>query len=114
VQVKSDDSFRTGNCQQIRYQFGTDRYPWSDFLILAGIPVVRQNGRDPFGRRTVAGVDHQQQFDEVIVDRRAGGLNDKNVSQPDVFVDLYLYLAVAERLHLGTAKRLVEILADFL
>jgi hypothetical protein len=50
------------------------------------------------------GVQHQQQLHEVIVHRRAGGLDHEHVAAADVLGDLDHDLAVAEAAHLGAAR----------
>ena len=46
-------------------------------------------------------LEHEQQFDQVVVHRRAGGLDDEDIAAADVLRDLDLHLAVAEATHLG-------------
>jgi hypothetical protein len=50
--------------------------------------------------RTRQGVDHHQQFHQVVVGRRTGGLHDEHVLAAHVFVQLHGDLAVAEFAHI--------------
>ena len=47
-------------------------------------------------RRPLEGVEHDQQLHQVLVHRRAGGLDDEDVRAADVLLDLAVVLAVGE------------------
>ena len=61
-----------------------------------------------------SGVDHQQQFHQVAVHRRAGRLDHENVRAAHVFLDLQVDLAVGELLDHGTPNLHAQRLADLL
>jgi hypothetical protein len=84
--------------QQIGDQLGADGHAGGHLFILAGIAVIRDDGCNSAGRRAFERIDHQKQFNQVVVDRVAGGLNDKNVFGPNVFVDFDLNFTVTEAL----------------
>ena len=54
-----------------------------------------------------------KQFHQVVVDRRAGGLDDEHVAAADVLVDLAGDFAVGEAADLRLAEGQAEIIADF-
>lgn len=60
---------------------------WSSrlvLLVLAGIGEVRDNSGDPSGRGGAAGVDHDEQLHETIVDiAGSGGLKDEDILVSD-------------------------------
>ena len=59
-------------------------------------------------------VHHDQQFHQVVVDRRAGGLDDINIATAHVFHDLDADLAVAETRGLNLTERQPEMPGDAL
>jgi hypothetical protein len=79
---------------------------------LARVAEVRHDGRNPLGARPRATVDHDQQFHQVLVDRRAGGLHDEDVAAAHILVDLALDLPVGEAFDTRAAQREAEVLAD--
>jgi hypothetical protein len=79
MQIHGDDPVGAGGGQQVRHQFGADGHPGGDFFILAGVPEIGNHRGDPLGRRSLEGIDHQQQFHQVVVDGLTGGLDDKNI-----------------------------------
>ena len=69
VQVHGDNPVGAGHGQHVRHQLGADRHPGRHLLVLPRVTVVRYDGRDPAGRRALERIDHQQEFDQVVVDR---------------------------------------------
>ena len=57
---------------------------------------VRQHRCDSLGGSTFERVDHQEQFDEVRIDRRARRLDDEDVGAANVLQDLKIDFTVAE------------------
>jgi hypothetical protein len=104
----------TGCRQHIGHQLGADGHTRCHFFILAGIAVVGHHGGDPTGRGPFEGIDHQKQFNQVVIDRVAGGLDDENIFAPDIFIDFDLDFTIAESLDLGTAQRQVQVFTNLL
>src|SRR5205823_14152423 len=65
------------------------------------------------GRRALERVDHDEQFHQRLVRRRAGWLHDEAVDAADVLADLDVDLAVGEVGDIRTAERDLDELADF-
>ena len=57
-------------------------------------------------------VDHDQQFHQIVVGGKAGGLDDEHVLAADIFLDLDKNFHVGEAAHLRLDRRQLEILAD--
>ena len=57
-------------------------------------------------------VDHDQQLHQVVVDRRAGRLDEEHVAAADVFVDLAGDLAVGKVADRDLAQRQAQVVAD--
>ena len=80
---------------------------WS-FLSCRRVAVVRHHRGDARRRGALEGVEHDQQLHQVVVDRRAGGLDDEDVGAADVLVDLEEDLAVGEVVEGDLARREVR------
>ena len=57
-------------------------------------------------------IGHQQQFHQVVVGGRAGGLNDEHILPAHVLVQFNIDLAVAELVHFSTSERHSKPLGD--
>ena len=112
VQVHRQHAVGAGAGNQIGHQLGRDRHAALVLAVLPGVAEVRHDGRDPIGARPLEALDHDQQFHEVFVDRRASGLEDEDVAAADVLVDLAGDFAVGKISHHGAAERQAQILAD--
>ena len=64
--------------------------------ILTGVAEIRDTGGNAFGRSAFQGIDHQNDFHEVIVGGSAGGLDDKDILAANVFIDFDSGFAVRE------------------
>src|SRR5665213_214382 len=87
VKVHSQDAVRPGSGDDIGHQFGRNWHPGLVFAVLTGVTVIRHHRRDTTGRGPAESVDHDQKFNHIVIHRRTGGLNDKNIPSPDVFVN---------------------------
>ena len=59
-----------------------------------------------------AGIDHNQQFHEMVVDRLAGGLNQKHIRAADSLDEGDGSLAIGKMLHIRVAQLDPKLLAD--
>jgi len=57
-------------------------------LVLPGVRKARNDGRDPGCGGDLAGVDHDQQLHDHVVDLAASALHDEDVVASDGFSDL--------------------------
>ena len=112
VQVHGQHAVGAGAGDQVGHQLGRDRHAALVLAVLPGVAEVGHHGRDPIGAGPLEALDHDQQFHQVLVDRRAGGLDDEHVAAADVLVDLAGNLAVGEIAHHRAAQRQPQILAD--
>ena len=92
VQIHRQHAIRAGRAQHVRHQLRRNRHARLVLPILPRVAVIRHHRRDARRRRAAERVDHDQQLDEVLVDRpgrvRAGRLHDEHVGAADVLVDL--------------------------
>ena len=92
---------------------GGDRHPGGTGpAILAGISEIRDDRRDAGGRRAFHGVDHDQQFHEIIRRRRTCGLDDVDVTATDIVHHLDHDFAVAEAPDNGSAHGHIEFVSN--
>ncbi len=73
--------------------------------VLAGVAVVGQHGGDAGGAGPLEAVQHDQQFHQVLVDRRAGRLDDEDVAAAHVLLDADRDFAVGEVVEGDLAER---------
>jgi hypothetical protein len=69
-----------------------------------GVPIIRHNRRNPGGRRTLDGIEHNQKFHQVVVRRVARRLDHKYVGPAYVLLDQHPRLAVAVLIDKSRAK----------
>ena len=82
--------------------------------ILTGIAEIGHNGSDAVGRGTTAGVDHNQQLHEVVVDGAAGGLDQEHVAAADRLAEVDGNFAVGELLAGDVAQFKTHCIGDAL
>ncbi len=114
MEIHRQDPVRPRPGDQIGDQFGGDRRPGRHLPVLPPIAVIGNYGRNPVRGGSADGVDHDQQFHQRDVDRRAGGLNDEDIHAAHIFVDLDAGFAVAEGRDMGFPEGYAQVLRDFL
>ena len=80
VQIKAKHPIRAGFGQHVGHQLRGDGDAAFVLAILTGVAKVGNHRGDAAGARTTQAVDPDKQFHQSIVDRLAGGLDDKAVS----------------------------------
>ena len=78
----------------------------------AGISEVRKDRRDATRRGPLERVDHQEQFHQIGIHRRATRLNNEDVGAPDILFDLKIDFAVAETGNRRLAHAAPQVLTD--
>src|SRR5512145_2612523 len=96
MQVDAEHTVHTRRDKQIRYKLRGDWGAWRDLAVLTAIAVVRNHSGDAVSRCTPQSVAHDEQFNEVVVDRGARRLDHKAVETSNAVVELAEGLAVAE------------------
>ena len=99
---------------QVRDELRRDGVVRLGLAVLPRVAEVRDDGGDPRGGSALHGVDHDEQFHQVVVDGRAGRLNDETVGTADGVVDGNRNLPVAERADFAFAHRKPEALRNLL
>src|SRR6218665_208175 len=79
----------------------------------AWVGEVGGRGADALGRCALERVDHDQQFHQVFVGRRAGGLHDENIPRAHVLLDFNGHFTVGETPHIGCTEAGAQVLGYF-
>lgn len=80
MEVHSDEVIAAGSLQHVGDQLGRDRCSTLVLLVLSGIGEVREDGRDATGAGGSAGMDHDQELHQAVVDVvGCRGLQDKDI-----------------------------------
>src|SRR5690606_10616044 len=114
-QVNSENPVHAYGDHHVGDHLGGDRHPCrAHATVLASVTEVGDHGGDAGCRCATQGVDHHQQFHEVVVGGCAGGLHHENVAPAHVLVQFHGDLAVAELANIGLAQGQIEPVGDFL
>jgi hypothetical protein len=112
VQVDRDDAVDARRLEHVGHELGADRHSPFILAVLPRVTVVGNDGRDAVGAGAVSGVDEEQEFHQVVVLRRAGGLNDEDVPAANVLGDFDERLAVGKPREHDLAERFLEVLGN--
>lgn len=96
VEIHGEDSVRTGLCHDVGSELGGDGLSALRLSVGASVPKVRQNGGDGPGGCSSASVYGDEELHKVVVDRRAAGLDEKDVTATDGFSDLDVDFSISE------------------
>ena len=68
MQVHGDNVVAPGSLEHVGHELGGDGSTALVLLVLAGVGEVGDNGGDATGRGSLAGIDHDQQLHQTVVD----------------------------------------------
>jgi len=85
VEIHCQDPISTGSGNHVGDKLCGDRVTALGLAILTGIAKIGDDCGNTAGRSAAAGVDHNQQLHQMVIDGLAGRLNEKNVSTADSF-----------------------------
>ena len=112
VQVHGQDTVGAGHGDHVGHQLGGDGIAALGLAVLTGVAEVGDDGGDAAGGSTAAGIDHDQQLHQVVIDGLAGGLNQENVGAADGLLQGNGSFAVGKSLHNTLAHGQAQLLAD--
>ena len=112
MQVHRQHAVHAGGNEHVGDELGGDGVAGLGLAVLTGIAEVRDDRGDSAGRCAAAGIDHDQQLHQAVVDGFAGGLHQKNIAAADGLVQGNRALAVGEALDLRLAELGADDLAD--
>ena len=113
VQFAGHHAVATGCGEHVGYQFRGDGNARTVFAVLAGPAEVGDDGNHLVGGSPAGGVDHQQQFEEIVC-RRIGALDNEYRRATDAFRELGLEFAVAETGEFRVTECRVQLLCNLL
>lgn len=114
MEIHGDHAGSPGGGDEVGHQLGGDGFTSGAFAILTGIAVVRDDGGDGVGASALESVNHHQEFDDVVVDGVAGGLDDKSIAAAHVFFNLDVGFAVAEVFDFDLTQFRSQVASDFM
>ena len=114
MQIDKESAIGACGGQQVGDKLGADGYARAVLAILAGVPVVGNDCRDPGRRGPLERIDHNKQFHQVLIHRIAGGLHHKNIHAAHVLEQLKVNLAVGKPLQLHLPHRHADMPRHFL
>ena len=114
VQVHGQHAVGAGGGEHVGHQLGGDGIAGLGLAVLTGIAEVGDDGGDAAGAGALAGVDHDEQLHQAVVDGLAGGLDEEHVAAADGLVQGDEGLTVSEAFDLCLAQLGADELADLL
>src|SRR5579859_1059009 len=114
VQVEGQCAACAGGLEKVGDELCRYRNARLILAVLARVAVIRQHRSNTPSRGALEGINHQEQLEQVIVDRVAARLNDEHIRAAHVFENLEINLAVAEASQPGLAKRHFQMAANAL
>ncbi len=114
VEVHGEDAVDACGSDEVGDEFGTDGNPAFIFAVLASIAEEGDDGGDAVGGGTTGRVDHDEEFHQVMIGRRGGGLDEEEVVAADVFLNFDEGFAVWEGGDLSFGEVRFELAGDLL
>ena len=114
VQIEREKAIGSGSFDQIRQQTRRDRHARLIFLVAAAIGKIRHHRRDAASVGTLHRIQQDQQFHDVMTDRRDQRLNDKHILAAHTRQQPHKNVVIGKANNLARAERHAQALADFL
>ena len=114
MEIHGQHAVSAGGGEHVGHQLGGDGVAALGLAILTGVAEVGDHGGDAACAGALAGVDHDQQLHQAVVDGLAGGIDEEHVAAADCLVQGDGRLAVGEALDLRLAQLDADELADLL
>ena len=112
MKVHGKYSVRARRRNEIGHQLCGDGIARTRLSVLTRIAEIRNHRRDSARAGTLGRVDHDQKLHEVIVDGRAGGLNNKQIPAANRLLDVNTDLAVGERGNFDAPELGIELVCN--
>ena len=114
MQVNGHHAVQACSRHEVCHQLGRDRLTAAGLAVLASVCIIRHNCSHALGRCALAGICHNQQLHQVLVDRLTGWLNNKDVFSTNTFTNHDLNLTIVKMAHLSINQRNSEMFRNFL
>ena len=96
MEIHAENPVCAGADEQIRDELGGNGYAGAVLAVLTGISVIGDDDGDAGRGSTAGGVEHDEQFHEMLIDGAASGLNDEHVRIAEIVLVLDENFAVGE------------------
>src|SRR5712692_5187721 len=114
MQVHREHAMDTGSVQQVGDQLRGDRNARLIFAVLSSVTEKWNHRGDAIGARAPRRIDHDEQFHQVLISRRASRLDNEDVAPTNIFLDSDISFAVRKRANGRLPERHAEVFADAL
>ena len=114
VQIHRQNAVCAGGFDHVRHELRGDGVAALGLAVLTGVAEIGNHGGDTAGGRALAGVDHDEQLHQIVVDGLAGGLHQEHVAAADGLIDRDGDLAVGKGRYRAVAQRQPQLAADAL
>ena len=105
MQVHGQHTVDTRRGEHIGHQLGRNRHARrARTAILTGIAEVGNGGGNATGGSTLERIHHDQQFHQVVIGRRAGGLQHEDIAATHVFLQLDTDFTIGKPTDVGTTE----------
>mmetsp|Transcript_649 Transcript_649/g.1352 ORF Transcript_649/g.1352 Transcript_649/m.1352 type:complete len:327 (+) Transcript_649:701-1681(+) len=113
MQINSDDTINSHSFDQTGDICGRNRNTSLHLSVLSCISIVRNDNGDSSGTGSSQCRNHEQQLHDVVVDGRAGWLDDVAVLSSNILVNNHVGLAISETTDCCLSEVDVEVTANF-
>ena len=114
MQIHRQNAVCAGGFDHVRHELRGDGVAALGLAVLTGVAEIGNHGGDTAGGRALAGVDHDEQLHQIVVDGLAGGLHQEHVAAADGLIDRDGDLAVGKGRYRAVAQRQPQLAADAL
>jgi hypothetical protein len=98
MEIYSDDSLNAAGVQQVSNQPGAKRLAAMRPAVLTSIAEVGDYGCSVHCSCAAASIGYEQEFEQMLVHRRASGLNQINIVTADAFLQFNMQFAIGKSL----------------
>ena len=112
MEIHGEHAVGTGGLDHVGDELRRDGVAALGLAILPGIAEIGHDGGDAARGGALAGVDHDEQLHQMVVDGLAGGLDEEDVAAADGFVDGHGDFAVGKGCDGAVAEGQPQLAAD--
>jgi hypothetical protein len=98
MEIHSDDSLNAAGVQQVSDQSGAKRLAAMSPAVLTSIAEVGDYGCPMHCSCAAARIGYEQEFEQMLVHGRAGGLNEIDIVPADAFLQFNMQFAIGKSL----------------
>ena len=108
MEIHGQHAVGAGGGEHVGHQLGGDGIAALGLAVLTGIAEIGDHRSDTACGGTFAGIDHDEQLHQAVIDRLAGGVDEEHIAAADALIQGDRSLAVRE----GFDLRLAQLDAD--